>query len=362
MILYKRDTTGNIRTWQAELDGPSYRTIAGTLDGEKVTSMWTDCVAKNVGKKNEISAIAQAEKEVSAMYTKKIKEGYFGKIEDIDSSQLIKPMLAHKFEDYVDKMKFPVYAQPKLDGFRCNLTKDSMFSRRGEEFNSCPHIFNALAEYAEKYNIIFDGELYNHQYADDFNKLQSLITKKKSTPDDLKQAEALVQYHIYDIVDEDRDFGERYEALMDFFENHTLPEFIYLVPAAHLGSHGMLNEHYAQCLEDGLEGQMIRLDRPYEHKRSKNLLKRKEFQDEEFPIVAIEEGIGNRSDMAGRVTCALPDGRTFGAGIKGGVTINRELWQLRDILPGQMATIKFFQRTPDGIPRFPVFKAVRKVS
>ena len=37
----------------------------------------------------------------------------------------------------------------------------------------------------------------------------------------------------------------------------------------------------------------------YENKRTKQLLKRKEFQDAEFKIVEIVEGIGNRAGMAG---------------------------------------------------------------
>ena len=45
-------------------------------------------------------------------------------------------------------------------------------------------------------------------------------------------------------------------------------------------------------LEAGYEGQMIRKDAPYECKRSKNLLKRKEFITEEFKVVKVVEGQG----------------------------------------------------------------------
>ena len=37
--LYKRDTSGKIRTWQYEVDGDSYRTIAGVQGGNLVTGL-----------------------------------------------------------------------------------------------------------------------------------------------------------------------------------------------------------------------------------------------------------------------------------------------------------------------------------
>ena len=98
---------------------------------------------------------------------------------------------------------------------------------------------------------------------------------------------------------------------------------------------------------------MVRLDEPYEQKRSKYLLKRKEFQSEEFPIVAIEAGLGNWAGVAKKVTCRLPDGRTFGAGIRGtkerAAVLLTETWET--------ATVRYFALTPDGIPRFPVVTA-----
>ena len=72
--------------------------------------------------------------------------------------------------------------------------------------------------------------------------------------------------------------------------------------------------------------------------------------DEEFEVVAIEEGQGNWAGVAKRVTCRLPDGRTFGAGIKGSRDRGIELLNETH----HIVTIKYFQLTPDGIPRFGV--------
>jgi ATP-dependent DNA ligase len=74
-----------------------------------------------------------------------------------------------------------------------------------------------------------------------------------------------------------------------------------------------LDAAYANCLEEGYEGQMVRLDGPYEQKRSKLLLKRKEFQDAEYDLVRVDEGLGNWAGYGKKAVLRLPDGREFGA-------------------------------------------------
>jgi hypothetical protein len=59
-----------------------------------------------------------------------------------------------------------------------------------------------------------------------------------------------------------------------------------------------LDTWYEQWLEKGYEGQIIRIDGPYEQKRTKLLLKRKEFVDSEFVVLDILEGVGNASGGA----------------------------------------------------------------
>lgn len=357
--LYKNDSTGKARFWQVERDGAKYRTIAGVVDGKAVTSEWTTCTPKNEGRSNETSAEKQAELEVLAMYDKKRKTG--GYSDNIESSgkKYIEPMLAKKWEDEKLIVGHQImFSQPKLDGFRCVATKDGLFSRKGDQYFSVPHIEKALyVIFAENPDLVLDGELYNHDLKDNFNEIASLVRKKKPTPAELIESEKMVQYHVYDHVDTSKPFSERIMKVNQLVA--ALPGVVEVVRTTSFDTVDHLDALYAEYLEQGYEGQMIRLDTRYENKRSKTLMKRKEFQDDEFPIVSIEEGLGNRSGMAGRVTCALPDGRTFGAGIKGGVKVNGDLWTFKDALIGKKATIRFFNYTPDGIPRFPVYVDVR---
>lgn len=359
--LFKRDSTGKVRVWTGEVQGAKFRTISGEYGGNLITSAWTLATEKNPGKANHVDAAAQAHKEMDAMYTKKRKEGYFDDVADIDKSTLIKPMLAEKFKDYFEDIEFPVYSQPKLDGYRCNATENGLWSRKGDRIISCPHIESIVANIVAVTGFTLDGELYNHEYRDNFNQLQSLISKKKPTEEDFNQTLLKVEYHIYDLVDTRLPFSERHNEVKKLFAQFPeLEHFAKLVPTQLAANLDELDTYYGKYLEDGYEGQMVRLDKPYENKRSKTLLKRKEFLDEEFEIVRVEEGLGARSRMAGRVTCKLKDGREFGAGIFGGVKVNQQLWAERDGISGKLATIVFQCYTPDGIPRFPVFKGIRE--
>ncbi len=66
------------------------------------------------------------------MWTKKLELGSYESIDDIDTPKFFNPMLAHKFEDYKDKITYPVYSQPKLDGIRCIVRADGMLKARKE--------------------------------------------------------------------------------------------------------------------------------------------------------------------------------------------------------------------------------------
>jgi DNA ligase-1 len=119
-------------------------------------------------------------------------------------------------------------------------------------------------------------------------------------------------------------------------------------------------------MKDGFEGTILRMpDAKYKRAgRSKDLIKKKDFVDDEFEIIDIEEGKGNRSGEAGAVMCKTKDGLIFGSGIKGDEKLRQELWSNKDKYIGELATITFFGYTKKkgGLPRFPVYKGIRTLS
>jgi DNA ligase-1 len=356
--LYKKTSTGKTQTWLQELDGDKYRTISGQIDGAKVTSSWTVCVGKNIGRSNETTPEQQAKSEVEANYKKKLAQGgYHDSLDAIEQTKFFKPMLAHPYEKYPLQAGEKFYLQPKFDGIRCIATKDGLFSRTGKPIPGVPHVWEVLKDwFVEHPGIVLDGELYADDFKDDFNEIVRLVRKQSDDPERRAKSKQYVRYHVYDWFEEANP-GMTFSVRHLQLEDH-LPQHEYLKPVKTIFSDdlGDLEKWSVQFVEDGYEGTMIRRNTTYENKRSKNLLKLKTFKDEEFIIKEIQEGVGNRSGMAGTVVYYLhgSEGDTFRSGIKGSHDSCVQLLKERDRYVGGTGTVRYFHKTPDGVPRFPV--------
>lgn len=355
-ILFARTNTGAVQQWTVEVEDNKYRTIFGQVDGKIQTTKWTVCEGTNAGRANERNPEEQALFEAEALWKKKKDSGYFESIKDVDSFTFIEPMLAKNFDDYKHDTYFPVYSQPKLDGIRCIVTKNGMFSRNGKPIVSCPHILAELEMFFHFYpEAILDGELYCDKLNNDFNKICSLVKKTKPNEKDISESARAIQYWIYDVVRRDT-FKNR---LLWLIGHITEGKSIRLVDTNLCSTKRELDELYGFYLDQGYEGQMVRTDCKYEHKRSKGLLKRKEFQDKEYTILDIIEGEGNKTGMAGAMVFKNEDGIEFNSNIKGNREYLTEIWNDRESYKGKRATVKFFNLTPAQIPRFPYVIGIR---
>lgn len=349
--LFKRAVNGKTLEWEVEVKDAYFRTISGYTDGVKTVSEWTCCEAKNVGKKNATTPEQQAMSKAKAMWTKRVELGSFESISDIDKPVHFKPMLAHDFNDYEDKIKFPVFSQPKLDGVRCIVRADGMWSRNGKQIISAPHIFKVLKPLFEiNPDLIFDGELYADKSTTDFNTIISCVRKTKPTLNDLNISTQCIQYHVYDLPSYDDIFTERFKHLSKILTGYN--SSIVVVKTDQIDNMNDLTAYYEDYMSDGYEGQMIRLNNEYENKRSKSLLKHKMFVDVEFEIKGVEEGKGNLSGKVGRLNFEI-NGKPFDAAVNGDWEYIEKLWRNKEELVGKMATVKYFELTTDGLPRFP---------
>lgn len=359
-ILYKKDTKGNIRSWQAEINRDEYRTISGLVGGKLITSEWTIVYGKNSGKSNETTSEEQCLSEVQSMYKKKMDSNYYSDIELVDGEKFYKPMLATKWHQRKNKISYSdnIYIDPKLDGVRCIATSSGLYSRTGKKIISCDHIIEELSAVFEgSPDLVLDGELYNHELKEDFNRIISLVKKTKITKKELDESRALVQYHIYDMPSSDLFFSERKEILSSIIPKS---DHLVVVSSTKVNNEDELDEAYSNYVSDGYEGGMIRIDGPYEQKRSNNLIKRKDFDDSEFKILRLEEGKGNWSGAAKRIIFKLEDGRECGAGLKGTYEYGKTLLENKESYIGKTVTVQYFGLTPDGIPRFPIAKILHK--
>lgn len=364
--LFKKTSTGKVQTWRLETNktGDAYRTISGQKDGKLVTSEWTTVKGKNVGRSNETTAVEQCRLEVEARYTKQLAQGgYHASENDINDDKFFKVMLAKDYNDHFDKELFrgDVFSQPKLDGMRCVLTPDGEQSRGGKRIPAVDFLYKdiypKLVKLLGKNFGVIDGELYSHEFRDDFNKIISLCKKQKPTNADRKEAEENIQYWIYDIS-LDLPYSRRIAILANAITRLN-DDRIKLVATNQVVNQNELDELYENYLDQGYEGQIVRIgSRGYQNKRTDNLLKRKEFQDQEFVIRDIVEGKGNRTGMAGYMAFETKDGKSFHSNIMGTRDMLREYLKNKSKYIGSEATVVYFNLTPDGIPRFPRVKTV----
>ncbi len=356
--IYKRNTNGSINQWKITVNNDSYYTNEGILNGKITQSKNTMVKGKNIGRSNETSDNEQAIKEAESKYKKKIEKGYSEDINKIDTAKkFFSPMLAHKYLNYKDKIEFPVLGSSKIDGARMIIKSDGLYTRNGKEYVSCPHIHELFKPLFEKHpNWIIDGEIYSHEVP--FEKIMSLVRKSKPTEEDIKESEKIIQIYIFDGVVDDvkAGFEERFYLIKkEISEIIGESKYINIVINTNLYSHGEINEYHDKFVAEGYEGIMIRLRGSiYENKRSKNLLKYKHFLDNEFVIVDVVEGKGNRSGMAGNLILKMKDEREFSSGIRGGEEYYKKLLDNRLKLIGQLATIRYQELSKEGIPRFPV--------
>jgi DNA ligase-1 len=229
------------------------------------------------------------------------------------------------------------------------------------------HIENELQPLFNDYpNLILDGELYNHALKNDFEKIISLVRKQKPNPFDRSEAYEFVEFHWYDIIDDDNDilFIDRnkfiHELLRDFFP-YTDARHVFPLVTLRVDSLDKARAIHDANLAGGFEGSIIRLNKVYECKRSYNLQKFKDFSDKEATIIDHVEGKGKRAGTLGKFIMRDEAGIEFGCPPGKGFTHA----DLRAILEninqyiGKTATFTYFERTKANSYRHPQFKAIR---
>lgn len=372
--LYKTSVTGALLTWEVEIDENRFCTHSGQVGGAITTTKWTECEGKNTGRANSTTANQQAIKEATALWEKKQKrEHYTPFIEAAQAGErkFEEPMLAQKFADRKDKIKWgkeKVFVQLKLNGVRCLATKNGLFSRKGKRYVSAPHIEQRLQEFfAKNPNVVLDGELFNEDLKQNLNKLVSLVRKEDPTAAELEESKNIVQLHVYDCFGDCLDgllYSERFDYVSSVIKQIG-GDCIKGVLVSEVNNKDQVEAFLSKCEEQGHEGCMIRLNGPYEHKRSKYLLKHKSFVDEEFEILGVVEGKGNLQGKVGVFQFVAKNGNPFDASPTGSHELWEQMWNERDGLIGTKATVKYKELTPlgadgsGGVPSFAKVIALR---
>jgi DNA ligase-1 len=377
-LLYKKTSTGAIQMWQVSVclvdDIATIVSNYGQKDGKIQESKETILEGKNTGKSNATTAIEQALFQAESDWKGKLKKGYVETIEDAQAGKTdsiieggVFPMLAHKFSEQGHKIKYPALCQPKLDGHRCIEQTESdditifcsLWSRTRKPIKSSPHISQSIREVFRKNNIELshlDGELYNHDYHNNFEELSSLIRQ-----DEPKPGHENIQYHVYDIPHNNLTNYERYqklETLRPLFEGTP----IHIVETIVVNDEEELMLAFQHFLDLGYEGCMVRnSDGKYVNKRSYDLQKVKEFDDSEYLVVDVK--VGNKGRMAGKAVfvCETQDGTQFSAKMIGNMDDLVKFAEHPELAVGRYITVKHQGLTgKNSVPRFPVAMRFRE--
>lgn len=358
--LYKNHS-GKVGYWEGWVepteDGGAKMVLqyAKALDG-KVTRREHPAKAKNVGRSNETTPLEQAQLELDSRAKKQLDKGYVRTQEEAKEPStntlgLLKPMLATALEKVKpgDIDWTMASAQPKLDGHRALFKDGVLYSRQGKVID-LPHVTEAIKA-AGLDHLHLDGELYLHG-----KTLQEISSLVKRHQEETKE----LVYHIYDVV-ADHPWRKRIHfADSEGAKPDTWPGSLCRVPHRLVRNFEELQEAHEQNLSNGYEGTMLRWGSAgyQDGKRSKHLLKMKNFQDDEFEIVGAERGVpylssGGVFEVPVWVLDA-GNGRTFTATAQGNMQEKNALWETRNEHIGKKLTVKYHYLSKDGIPQLPV--------
>jgi DNA ligase-1 len=377
--LYSLDKKGCPISWTITWQEWSnwYSTTTGRVGGTMTTTKRTFCKGKNKGRSNETTDREQCLLEVKARIEKQYKKDFH---DEIPTQKRFEVTLAKEFKSRKKFIKFPMLLSAKLDGFRCYITKDGMFSRTHHEILSCPHIFESLKPVFEKQpDLVLDGELYCHALKDDFNQVASLLSRTKNlTEDFLNDTRSRIRLHLFDcFTDITRSYSVRCSELIKSIKTFTFLSEGCTIPAVQVGDTYITSVNQVQvnsfeevesmldkAIEAGFEGIMLRdPSMVYDQGRSSNLIKYKRFQDSEYKVIDIQEGAGNQAGQAAIIICEDKNGTVFSVGTGKGwdQSAKTDLFLNKENYIGKMATIVYQELTPDeGVPRFGKLKAFRE--
>lgn len=392
-ILVSKDTKGKIRVvkiwyeWSDSQKGFVIHRITSQYGGKETVQpeIW---IYKGKAKR---TVTEQCNLEYNSHIKKYLDKGYKKLPSDIDISDqskisdfigvdktnqegVLKPMLA-KQADKVSSSVFnkEFYGSRKINGVRALIYfKDGQIrtSSRGSINYDLVlyHIItnNTLVEFFNNHpNAILDGEIYKHGWT--LNRISG-ICRTQSTVSDGQE----LQFYWYDIVDLDRPFSQRLETIEEWAEELGLSEFdpykyfsedelaIQVVPHEKVSGWLNIKTMHDKFVKEGWEGLVIRKsDSLYgPGKRTNDWIKVKEYQEGEYKITGLSEGLRDE-DLC--FTMETPSGLEFKAKPMGDRLQKQWYRDNIDSLIGKMGTIKYFEMSGAGtdIPQQPIFICVR---
>lgn len=387
----KSSSNNSKKVWQIktkidpELNKITLITESGELGGHLKSNQKILSNIKLSSKKGITSLEKYAEEQAKKLFNNKKREGYIEynnnnnnnneneinnaetpkKIEEENENSINKkitirkyyPMLAHRYNEKKGDIKFPCFVQPKLDGVRCVVVGNKLYSRNGNRFPVLPHIENELKLY-NKNNLILDGELFTDDI--NFEKIVGLVKKYKKSEEDEKNS-LKIYLNVFDYIDSKLPFNKRLINLNQFFEKNKNMKYIKQVKTEECAQEKNIEEFLEKYTKEKYEGLIIRNKSGLyeENTRSVHLQKLKKFIDEEFEI--IDYTTPDQGKEVGCVIwiCKTKEGKQFSVRPSGNYQERKKLYREAKKYIGKMLTVRYQELTNGHVPRFPVGVTIR---
>lgn len=282
----------------------------------------------------------------------------------------MKPMLAGKVTD-ISKLKYPVYATPKIDGIRCLIHPElGPVSRKLKPIPNA-HVRSCLNILSSR----LDGELLVNG-SKNFGETSGAIMRADGEPE--------FTYYVFDhffdpIIPCTLDYLSRVASLG---YDSLWPAWVSILRPERVNDEAELIALEERYLASGYEGVMLRAPTgPYKFGRSTEregyLLKLKRFEDAEAVVIGFEEfqhndnplerdalGAAKRSahkanqraaGTLGALVCKRPDGLEFRIGSGFTAEQRAEIWAERGNWSGAVVKYRFQPHGAKEAPRFPTF-------
>lgn len=255
----------------------------------------------------------------------------------------ILPMMAYEYD--AKRLKFPVYLQPKFDGYRCMASNKHLLSLRGRLHSNLDHIQKDIRKLNLPDSIHLDGELWSPSLS--LYDIRSILGKKEM-PERIKQ----IQFHVFDMYDAanpEMPFKERFSKLSRILRSSPM-KFIQKVDTKKIDSISTIKSEFNKFVKKGFEGLIIRNGNGQYKlaKRSHDVMKMKLFFTAKFEIKGYKEGSGDdKGTVIWEFKCKGSK-RTFWGKPMGSRNERREMFKNGAEYIGKSAIVEYFDKDKDG--------------
>lgn len=256
-------------------------------------------------------------------------------------------------EKYKAITRYPVYAEPKLDGIRiiaiCKKQDISLYTRNGHLI-VFPTIENELANLNFD-SVVLDGEVIGIT----FQRLMQQVHRKYNRTDET------LQYQIFDILDYN-DFLTKKNEIRYLDRKQRIEnidsKILKYVPYIKVSNSGELSKVYEE-LSKKYEGIIVKRNSEYQFRRTSDWIKMKPENTMDCKVVKVVLGQGKYANQLGAIEVIQENGKRCFVGSGFSDEQRTDYSKNKKKIEGKVVEIKYQELTEDGIMRFPIFKHIR---